>query len=190
MLYATLVFTHVVGAAGLFSAIAIEALSLRRLQQAETPADARLWLGVLAVPGRLGPASMLVTVLSGIAVAAMGWRHQAWMVAALVAVIAMGALAGGVTKGRMRILARAIAGESGPRLSGWYRVLLARRALEASLRVRVALGVGILGLMTVKPGTAGSVLLLAGAAAAGALASAVAPTRRARSAAAEGTSGA
>jgi hypothetical protein len=54
------------------------------------------------------------------------------------------------------------------------------RALSASLRIRTALGVGILALMTLKPGLSGSVLIVAKGAVGGLLVAGidVAPSRR------------
>ncbi len=169
-----LVFVHVLGGMVLFAAIGIEAAALGALRRAGTPAEALGWLGVLRLPARLGGPAMLATLASGIWMMATAWGHQPWIVAAFVALVAMGAAGGAVTGGRTRRLGEALATETGEELSGPFRSLLAARALPASLRIRIALGVGIVGLMTVKPGAAGSWLML-GAAAVGGVIAAVAP---------------
>ncbi len=163
-LYPLLVFVHLLGAVGLFAAIAVEALLLRRLRAAETAADARASLGLLASTFRGGPAAMAAVLVSGAAMMAMAWGREAWLVAAFVGLVAMGALGGAVSLRRVRRLRAALASEGDPRLSEAFRSELAAGALTASLRLRLAIGVGILALMTFKPGAAGSTLVLAAAA--------------------------
>lgn len=171
-----LVFVHVLGAAGLAAAIGVEAAALGALRRARTPAEAGGWVGVLGLPARIGGPAMLATLASGIWMMATVWGHQPWILAAFVGLVAMGAAGGAVTGRRMRRIRAAIATEAGPELAESFRSLVAGRPLAASLRIRVALGVGILGLMTAKPGAAGSWLILALAAAAGVVAGALAPS--------------
>ncbi len=163
-LYLLLVFLHVLGAVGLFAALAVEGVLLRRLRAADAPADARASLGLLASTFRGGPLAMAVLLVSGMAMMAMAWGREAWLVAAFVGVVAMGALGGAISLRRVRRLRAALASQAGPRLSEALRAELSAGALAASLRLRVAIGVAILALMTFKPGTAGSTLVLAAAA--------------------------
>ena len=53
--YPFIVFVHLIGAVGIFATIAIETVSLGRLQRAATPADARVWMSLLALPGASVP---------------------------------------------------------------------------------------------------------------------------------------
>lgn len=164
--YPLLVFVHVLGAVGIFAAIAIETAALERLQRAETPADARVWASLLALRSRLGPIAMVATLASGIWMMAVAWGHQPWIASALVGLVGM-AVTGAVSLRRTRRLRAALSAEPQSELRDAFRSLRSGRTLSASLRLRIALGVGILGLMTVKPGAAGSWLILAAAAAAG-----------------------
>ncbi len=63
-LYQLLVFLHVLGGVGIFVALGIESVSLSRLQSSAAPVEARVWMGFLKVPGRLGPIAMLTLVAS------------------------------------------------------------------------------------------------------------------------------
>jgi hypothetical protein len=172
--YSLLVFVHVLAATGLFAAMAVEGVALGRLAKAKTSEEAREWLRSLALPGRLGPLAMLAAVASGIWMMAVAWSSEAWMPSALGLVVAMGAVGGAVTSRgvRQRRAALAAAG-SRDDLAGQRSI----RPLTASLRVRVALGVGVLALMTFKPGLAGSLLVVAAAAVGGLLAAIPSPRR-------------
>ncbi len=160
MVYTLLLFLHVLGGVGVYVALGLEAVALGRFQRAVTPADARIWLQVLSLPGRLGPLSMLLALGSGIWMAVLVWGHQAWMFTAFLGLVGMAIAGGGVTGRAMRRLRGALAAEAAPELSGAFRSGAATPALAASLRVRIALGLGVLALMTVKPGAEGSALLL------------------------------
>jgi hypothetical protein len=173
--YSLLIFVHVLAATGLFVAMAIEGVSLGRLSQARTSEEAQESLRSLALPARVGPIAMLTAVASGVWMMAVAWSDEPWMRSALGAVIAMGAVGGIVTNRRVRQLRTVLA-------AGGSHVDVARRtsmrALAASLRVRVALGVGILALMTLKPGLAGSLLIVAASAAGGLLLAGIPSPRR------------
>jgi uncharacterized membrane protein len=101
---------------------------------------------------------------------ATSWGPEPWIVAALVGFVAMGALGGGVSLRAMRRLRVALADERGRELSEAFRQV--RASAPSALRLRTAIGVGILALMTVKPPDAATAsLVLAAAVLAGAVAS-------------------
>src|SRR6266446_5916689 len=81
-LYQFLIFIHVLGGVALFVAIGIEAVALGRLRRAETPADARVWLGLFRMPGRLGPTAMLTALASGAWMMKVSWGYQPWIAGA------------------------------------------------------------------------------------------------------------
>jgi hypothetical protein len=179
-LYQLLVFLHVLGGVGIFVALGIETISLGRLQSAATPVDARVWMGLLKLPARLGPIAMLTTLVAGMWMMAQVWGRQPWIVSGFVGLVGMAALGGVISLRGARRLRGALAGETGPELSDAFRLMRSGTALTASLRLRIAIGIGILGLMTIKPGAAGSLLILAAAALSGLVASIPFTARRSR----------
>lgn len=161
--YTTLLFLHVLGGVGVYVALGIEAIALPRFQRAETRAEAGLWLRVLLLPRWAAPLSMVLALGSGIWMAVLVWGHQAWIFAAFLALIAI-AIAGGALTGRsLRRLRAALPDIEGTALPDAFRNAAASPALSASLRVRIALGVGVLALMSLKPGALGSAVVLAAA---------------------------
>jgi hypothetical protein len=171
-LHPLLLFVHVLGGVGVFVALGIEAVSLGRLRLADSPADARASMRALALPFRLGPTAMLVTLASGMWMMATSWGHEPWIVSAFAGLVAMAVLGGAVSLRAMRRLRVALAAESEHELSAAFRQARSSGALASSLRLRIAIGIGILGLMTVKPpDVATSSLVLAAAVLAGVIAS-------------------
>jgi hypothetical protein len=186
-LYPLLVFLHVLGAMGLFAAIAIEAVALERLRRADAPAGVREGMGLLARNERLGGIAMLTLIASGAWMMATTWGHQWWIASAFIGIIGMGVAGGAISSRRIRRLRAALAAERGPGLSQAFRLLQSSAALAASLRVRIALGIGIVGLMSIKPtGVGTSLLILAVAVLAGLAASLPLATGRAPMAESEG----
>jgi hypothetical protein len=169
--YPFLVFIHVLGAVGTFAALTIEIVSLGRLRRAETPSDAHIWTGLLAMAFRLGPLAMVTTLVSGLGMMAMGWGRQPWLVSAMIGLVGMAVLGGFLSIRPVRQLRAALTFESMSELSNAFRSVRSGKALIASLRLRIAIGVAILGLMTFKPDAAGSSLILATGIVAGLVAS-------------------
>ncbi len=130
--YPFLVFVHVLGGVGIFAAMGIEAGSPGRLRRAKTPQDARLWLGLLALPERLAPISMVTTLVFGIWMMAAAWGHQPWLARAFIGLAGMGVLGGVVTLRRTRRLRAALAADTGSDVSGALRSVPSGRVLTAS----------------------------------------------------------
>jgi len=167
-LYQFLIFIHVLGAVALFVAIGIEAVALGRLRRAETPADARVWLGLFRLPGRVGPIAMLTALASGAWMMKVSWGYQAWIAGALAAMVGMAVIGAVVSLRRMRRLRAALHAES-----GLSEALRSSPALVTSLRLRIALGVGILALMTTKPSDHATAILVLATAVVAALAASI-----------------
>lgn len=162
--YSLLIFLHVTGAVGIFAAWGMEAVLLQRLRETVTVGEARAGLGALRGQGRLGPVAMLTVLVTGIWMMAVAWRGGAWMMTALAAVLVIG-VTGSVLGGKaMSRLDAALAGEP-DRLPDDFGPAVA--LLTIGLQVRLAIGIGILGLMTIKPGVTGSLAIMGTAFAAG-----------------------
>jgi uncharacterized membrane protein YjjP (DUF1212 family) len=154
--YPLLVFLHVLGAVSMFAAWGVEAVLLQRLRRTVTIDEARTSAHHLRKYGRMAPVAMLAVLATGMAMMTQ-WGPQPWMSAAFGALIVIGVI-GGVTGRRMRPrIAAALAGEQGGAPTG---IAATAGSLAVSLQLRVAIGVGIIGLMTMKPGAQGSLLIL------------------------------
>ena len=159
-LYSALLFVHVLSAMGLFGVLAVEAVVFVSLRRAGTLDEGRMWMGFLRWTGRLGPMAMVPLLVAGIWMMALRWDAEPWIVAALVGVAAMVVLAGAITRRAMRRFAQELASraELG---RGAIAALVDAGPLALSLWLRVALAIGILALMTMKPGVLGSFATMA-----------------------------
>jgi hypothetical protein len=165
-LYSIALFLHIVGALGLFVALGLEWASLSYLRRAATVEQAREWLKLFTSLRRLYPLAWLAILLPGFYMAATVWGGVAWITLALAAVILIAVLGAALTGRRMApilqrmgTIGRSMTAESGPSAST-LRQRLDDPLLWASLRIRTAIALGIVFLMTVKPELPGSLLTL------------------------------
>jgi hypothetical protein len=165
-LYALVVFVHVASVLGMFAALALEGLSLRRAARASTAEQAAQWTSVWKMLLPMGMPALLGALVSGIylATAMNGWSFG-WTKLALPSLV-MVAAAGALVGRRRDRVARSLTAPDAE-LTTALRAELALPRFEASWRFRTALLLGVVFLMTVKPlemnawVTAGVVLVLA-----------------------------
>jgi peroxiredoxin len=143
--YPFALYLHLLGAFGLFAALVLEWLAATHLQRAAAAAEANSWSRVLSLARRIGPASMALLLVPGLAMALTRWSFLAWPAVALLGMalmVAVGLLLG-----------------NHPTLS------------LVSVEVRLAIALGIVALMVFKPDLVSSLILLIAAGSAGAGAS-------------------
>jgi hypothetical protein len=154
--YSIALFLHIVGALALFAALGLEGVALLRLRRADTAEQVREWTGVFGLLRRLGPASLGLLLLAGLYMTATTWGGQAWITTAFVSMLLLPVL--GAPNGlRVAAIARDVSAERGP-LSAGLRARLGNRFLSVSYQVRLALALGIVFLMVVKPDLFGALV--------------------------------
>ncbi len=152
-------FLHIVGALGLFVALGLEWISLLYLRRVTTTEQAREWLSAFGLLRWVGSTSLGLILLTGFYMTATTWGGVAWIGIALAAMILLAALGAALTGPRMAAVGRAVVAESGA-LSLAFRQRLHDPLLWASIQTRVAIALGIVFLMTVKPGLGGALLTI------------------------------
>ena len=157
--YSIALFLHIVGALGLFVALGLEWMSLLYLRRATTTEQAREWLNAFGLLRWVGPISMGTILLPGFYMMATTWGGVAWIGIALAAMILLAVVGAVLTGSRMAAIGRAVPAESGS-LSPAFRQRLHDPFLLASIQTRVAIALGIVFLMTVKPGLGGALLTI------------------------------
>src|SRR5262245_29253450 len=94
-----LVFVHVTGAIGVCAALAIEGAALRQIRRATDAAQLRAALDAFGVVPRVAAPSLVVTLLSGIYLAATVWGGRAaWINVAFLALIATAVIGATMTR--------------------------------------------------------------------------------------------
>ena len=168
-MYSISLFLHIVGALGIFASLAMEQAGLVNLRRTSTNTQAREWLSLLRALQRIQGPSALVLLATGVYMMTTRWSHQAWAGLGLAGMVLMAIIGATVTGRRMKAIGRNVPAGDGP-ISSALRERLEDPALRMSASVRVALALGIVFNMSVKPATGGAVTALVMAAALGVVA--------------------
>lgn len=151
--YTFAIFLHIVGALGVFAALGLEWTSLANLRRASTAAQAREWARLLRIARTLeGPAGL--TILATGIYMSMRWGQQAWIGLGLLGLIAIGALGGAVIGRRAAAIGKSMPTDDEEPIPDSLRRRLDDGALRLATRLRLCLGLGVVFLMSVKPGGA------------------------------------
>ena len=161
--YSLALFAHIVGVLGLFIAIGLVWISILWLQQAHTTAQVRERINLASIQERLLPASSALILLAGIymTVNAWGWTTP-WIDFSLAALVVMSTLGGAVINRRLKAIR--IASSTAEALAGSIPTELKRQITDSVLWTAVQangfIGLGVVFLMTAKPGLVGSLVTL------------------------------
>jgi hypothetical protein len=103
--------------------------------------------------------SWLAILIPGLYMAGTAWRGVGWTIIALAAVVVLAVLGMVLTRRRMAPIGKSLATVSGP-LSPTLRQQIDDPLLSASMRIRTAIALGIVFLMSVKPDLVGSLIAM------------------------------
>lgn len=175
-LYSLALFFHIVGALGLFAALGLEWARLHQIQGATNIEQIQASMKMYKSVRRFGMASMLTIFIFGVYLT-MTWGLVMWLITSLGALVLTILLTVVLTRPRMAAIEQALSVEEGL-ISPALQQLVNHPLLWISLHTRVAVTLGIVFLMTVKPGMGGSLLTIAVAVIIGLAASLPLPNRR------------
>jgi hypothetical protein len=107
----------------------------------------------------MAPASIALILLMGLYLMAVAWGWKGWIATGLTGLLLIGLIGGLLTGTRMARLGPAVGRAEGP-LTEELRRALRDPVLVISSRVRIGLVLGVLYLMSVKPSTLISIVVL------------------------------
>jgi len=163
MWYTLALFVHILGAIGLFVAVSLIVIAFVYMRQASTLERVREWASVANVAGKSMIFLSLIILASALYMVILAWGFTIpWVMAALITFVVL-AIMGATLNGRTieRVVAMARAAEPG-RVPDELRTQLLAPRLWLVEAIRLALLVGILCLMTIKPDMLFSWLILVG----------------------------
>ena len=159
-MYSISLFLHIVGALAIFAGLAVEQAALFNLRRSTTSTQARDALSLMKALRFMGPAGLLLLV-TGIYMMVTRWSNQAWAALGIVGMVAI-AIVGAIGTGRrVKPLTEALLSESsGGPLSAALRDRIDDSALQTSAWTRLAVALGIVFDMSVKPAAGPAVIVL------------------------------
>jgi hypothetical protein len=179
--YDVVLFIHLLGVAILFAAIGILQLGGLRLRRATTVDQARLWVGVTSITGLMFSIALLLILGAGLYMASDRWSFgTSWVVVAIVSVVLMGVIGGAGVGRSLEAIGRSLAQTEGPQIPSTVARRIRSPRLWSQTFALVGIAVGVLWLMTNKPGWGGAVGVVVGLAVVGAAAGAAVARRAGR----------
>jgi hypothetical protein len=163
-LYSLALFVHIVGVLGLFMGIGLQWISVQRLSQAQTMAQVREGTSLVALQEKLWPTAALLILLAGIymTVTAWGWSTP-WIDISLAALIGQGAVGGALINRRLKAIHTGVVTTEAPvgAFSPGLKRQITDPVVRAAVQINAFTGLGVVFLMTTKPGLGGSLITLA-----------------------------
>lgn len=158
-LYSGALFLHVLGALALFVALGLEWTGLGFMRRSSSLQEARQCFRVLMLPPKIYGPTLAFILLPGIYMAVVAWGNAAWINTAFAAVLVLVITGRVLTMPRMIAIGKALSAED-ESLSAEIHERFNDRFIWKSLYVRVAMAVGIIFLMTFRPGIVGSLVAM------------------------------
>ncbi len=157
--YDLALFLHVVGVVGLFAVLTVEGVALRGIRASLTGEQVRPWLVLLRPLRIVGPGALLLILVPGLYLAATIETGGGWIAAGLIGFLAIGLLGGAITGRRMAVVGPTLGLAQGSLDSQAIRASH-DSALAISYALRLALALGVVWLMTLKPDFVPSLVVL------------------------------
>jgi uncharacterized membrane protein SirB2 len=157
MLYLVSLFLHVIGALLYFASLSIEWLCHIKLKGAESSDKFNEWLSIYSSLHMISGISWILILVPGIYMMAVIWKDAAWLTTAFVGFLLIVIVGSIVTGRKMKPIINEI------KTAGFtpgIQNLFDNQVLNFSLKVRTTLTIGIVFLMTVKPGLSESIMTL------------------------------
>ena len=162
MLYKIALFVHVAGVIGMFIGVGITVTAMGRVRRAGTVAAVRTWAELAVAVERVIPASLVVLLLPALYMVNHIWGWDTpWAMTALTALIVISALGPTINERRIRAIQRAAAGVQDGRVPPSLTARIGDPVLWLSLHAITTVMIGVVWLMTVKPGLIGSLITMA-----------------------------
>lgn len=159
--YTLALFAHILGVLGVFVGIALDLATILRLRRAQTVTLVREVTSLVGFQARLIQISALLLLVAGISMTVTAWDSDPpWILLSLVALIVMGALAGGVSGRRLAAIRKAAAEASDGTIPPALQRRMADPVLLTSVQTTGMIGLGVVFLMTIKPDLLGSLIAL------------------------------
>jgi uncharacterized membrane protein len=160
-LYPLLLFLHIAAVVGLFLGIGIELVSMMRVRRAQRSEQVRDMLDLAASTRVLAPLSALLVLATGVSLCVLRWSFRLPWVDVSLAIFLLTSFTGVTITGRRLAMLHRLAHDhpDGP-LSLSFTRRINDPVLVTTLCTTIALLLGVLFLMTMKPPLSGSLTVV------------------------------
>ena len=160
--YTFVLFMHILGVLGMFIAIGLEEAALLRIRSAKTTMQVSEWMRVMSGVEKLFPLSGVLILVSGLTMVFMTWGwNQAWIDVSLGVLLLTSVLSPTLTTPRFKAIRKAVETAPSGMLSSTQLRLTHDSILRTTIFIMDFLTIGVVFLMTMKPGWIVSLAVMA-----------------------------
>ena len=149
--YFIVLFFHITGAIGLFVGIGLEWLIVHNFRSVCTYSQALQWTDSFKVLPRIFSISGILILASGIYMWAETWGDTAWVISGFWLFLFLAVFGSVIVGKKVQSIAELLKSES-DKLSATIIAKINSPVITKSLKIRTALAVSIVFIMTIKPG--------------------------------------
>ncbi len=165
-LYLIALYVHITGALAMFAGLGIEGIVFKSLKNSSSPQEAVPWLGAMRILRIVFGYSAVSLFLTGIYLVILSWGWNSWVLTGLILLIALSGY--GSTKGKKIAMSIAsLINNTTQSIPLEVKKVIADPFLMTTYKLKITIALGIIFMMTTKPGWIGSIVILAAAIAVG-----------------------
>ena len=166
-MYSFVLCLHIMGAVVLFAGLGIEGIVYTNLNNASTSRQVLAWGSSMKAIRIVFAASVLLLLIPGVYLVFESWGWNSWVITGLVLLVGLSGY--GSTTGKKIITAMKSLNPNEESLPDDYKKSIDGLALMKSYKIKITLALGIIFIMTIKPGWVGSIVTIVAASAIGLL---------------------
>lgn len=165
-LYLIALYIHITGALAMFAGLGIEGIVFKSLKNSSSPQQTVPWLGAMRILRIVFGYSAVSLFLTGLYLVILSWGWNSWVLTGLVLLVALSGY--GSTKGKKIAMSIAsMINSSSQSIPSEVKKVIADPVLMTTYKLKITLALGIIFMMTTKPGWVGSIVTVAAAASIG-----------------------
>ncbi len=166
--YLVALYLHITGALAMFAGLGIEGIVFTNLKKVSSPQQAIPWLGSMRILRIVFGYSGVALLVTGIYLVAMSWGWNSWVLTGLVLLVALSGY-GSTTGKKIAMSVASLLNTNSKSIPDGVKKIIADPFLMKTYKLKITLALGIIFIMTTKPGWMGSIVAVAAAFAAGLL---------------------
>ncbi len=165
-MYLIALYIHITGALAMFAGLGIEGIVFKNLKTVSTPQQAVPWLGSMRILRIVFGYSAVSLLLTGTYLVILSWGWNSWVLTGLVLLIALSGY-GSTTGKKIAMSIASLINNKEQSIPSEVKSVISDPFLMTTYKLKITLALGIIFMMTTKPGWVGSIVTVAAAAAIG-----------------------
>ncbi len=165
-MYLIALYIHITGALAMFAGLGMEGIVFKNLKNVSSPKQAIPWLGSMRILRIVFTYATVSLLFTGVYLVILSWGWNSWVLTGLVLLVALSGY--GSTSGKkIGMSIASLINNDDHSIPSEVRKVIANPFLMTTYKLKITTALGIIFMMTTKPGWIGSIVTVATALAIG-----------------------